>query len=304
MSGRAWFSFAAVSLLWGMPYLFIKVAVLEVSPAFVAWSRIAMGALVLLPVAWRLGAFRGMRRRAAALLAFAALEIAVPFSLIPLGETTVSSSLTAILISGMPLAVVLLALRFAPDERLTPVRVLGLLIGLAGVVTLMGIEVGGRPGELLGAACIIAATLCYAIASIVVNRSLGGINPLGSVAAGLGLSALALTPLAILARPVTPPSTPALLALLGLGTLCTAVALVLYISLITEAGPSRASVITYVNPAVAVVLGVVVLGESFTPLTVAELLLIVVGSWLATDGRIPPGLAARLRALAPKPSGG
>lgn len=295
MSRRAWLSFAAVSLLWGMPYLFIKIAVLEVSPTLVAWTRITIGALVLLPLAWRLGAFEGMRRHATALVAFAGLEIAVPFSLIPLGETRVSSSLTAILISGMPLVVALLALRFAPDERLTPLRALGLLVGLTGVITLLGVEFTGRPGELLGAGCILAATLCYAAASIVVNRHLGGVNPLGSVALGLGLSSLALTPFAVLSRPAATPSPAALLALAGLGVLCTAVALVFYIALISEAGPSRASIITYVNPAVAVLLGVLVLGESFTPLTVAELLLIVVGSWLSTDGRLPPGLAARLR---------
>src|SRR2546423_7413599 len=108
MSRRAWLSFAAVSLLWGMPYLFIKIAVLEVSPAFVAWARITAAGLILLPVAWRLGAFRGMRRRVGPLIAFAGLEVAVPFSLIPFGETMVSSSLTAILIAAMPLAVALL----------------------------------------------------------------------------------------------------------------------------------------------------------------------------------------------------
>jgi drug/metabolite transporter (DMT)-like permease len=297
MSRRAWLSFAAVSVLWGMPYLFIKIAVMEVSPAFVAWARITGAALILVPVAWRLGAFRGMRRRVGALIAFAALEVAVPFSLIPLGETMVSSSLTAILIAALPLAVALLALRFAPDERLTPLRALGLVVGLAGVVTLLGVEFTGRPGELLGAGCIILATLCYASASIVVNRGLGAIAPLGSVAVALGLSSIALTPFAVLAHPVSMPSAQALLALAGLSVLCTAVALVLYISLIAEAGPSRASFITYLNPAVAVVLGVIVLGEPFTALTVAELLLILAGSWLSTDGRLPPGLAARPRWL-------
>jgi drug/metabolite transporter (DMT)-like permease len=298
MSRRAWLSFAAVSLLWGMPYLFIKIAVLEVSPAFVAWARITGAGLILLPVAWRLGAFRGMRRRVGALIAFAGLEVAVPFSLIPLGETMVSSSLTAILIAALPLAVALLALRFAPDERLTLLRALGLVVGLAGVITLLGVEFTGRPGELVGASCIILATLCYASASIVVNRGLGTIEPLGSVAVALGLSSIALTPFAVLAHPVSVPSVQALLALAGLSVLCTAVALVLYISLITEAGPSRASFITYLNPAVAVVLGVIVLGESLTALTIAELLLILFGSWLSTDGRVPPGLAARPRALA------
>lgn len=142
-------AFAAVSILWGIPYLFIKIAVAEVSPAFVAWSRVLIGAVVLLPVAWRLGAFRNTRSRIPALLAFAALEIAIPFLLIPAGEAYVSSSLAAIVISSMPLAVAVLALRFASHERLTPVRVVGMLMGFAGVVTLMG--VGNGRGELFGA---------------------------------------------------------------------------------------------------------------------------------------------------------
>jgi len=287
---RAWAAFIVVSVLWGMPYLFIKIAVHEVSPTFVAWGRVLIAAVVLLPFAWRLGVFAGLRRRYRAVIAYAALEIAIPFSLIPLGETLVSSSLTAILISSMPLGVALLALRFAPQERLTRTRVVGLAIGLAGVVSLMGIDVAGRPAELFGAACIIVATACYAAAPIVVNRALADLQPLGPVTAALVISTLALTPLAVVMRPVATPSVPALASLGVLGVLCTAMGLATYFFLIAEAGPSRASVITYVNPAVAVLLGVAILGESISFLTVAELLLIAAGSWLSTDGRLPPGL--------------
>ena len=286
----------AVSILWGLPYLFIKVAVQEVSPPFVAWARVLIAALVLLPAAWRLGAFAGLRGRLGAVVAYAALEVAIPFCLIPLGETFISSSLTAILISAMPLAVALLALRFARQERLTATRAAGLCIGLAGVVALMGIDVAGRPAELLGAACILAATLCYAASPIIVSRVLADLHPLGPVTAALAVSAVALTPVAALTRPATVPSAAGLGSLAVLGVLCTAVALALYFFLIAEAGPGRASIITYVNPAVAVLLGVLVLGESITALTVAELLLIAAGSWLSTDGRLPPGLVSRARA--------
>jgi drug/metabolite transporter (DMT)-like permease len=291
MTPRAWAAFAAVSILWGIPYLFIKVALQDTSPVFVAWARVTIAVILLVPLAWRLGAFRGLRGRWAGVAGYAACEIAIPFALIPLGERYVSSSLTAILISGVPLGVALLALRFAPGERVTLRRGIGLLVGLTGVVTLMGINVAGRPDELFGAACIMGATLCYAAAPIVVKRSLGGLHPLGTVAASLTLSGVALTPFAIAGRPAALPSTASLAALLVLGVLCTAVALGVYFFLITEAGPSRASIITYLNPAVAVGLGVLVLGESVTPLLGAELLLIVAGSWLATDGRLPPGTA-------------
>jgi drug/metabolite transporter (DMT)-like permease len=303
MSARAWVAFVSISVLWGIPYLFIKVAVQDTSPMFVAWGRITIGMVLVLPVAWRLGAFRGLRGRWGAVVAYAALEIAIPFALIPLGEQYVSSSLAAILISGVPLGVALLALRFAPGERVTLRRGIGLLVGLTGVVTLMGINVAGRPEELFGALCVLGATLCYAAAPIVVKRSLNDLDPVGTVAAGLTISTLALTPFAILTRPAAMPSTSTLVALLVLGVLCTAVGLLIYFFLITEAGPSRASIITYLNPAVAVVLGVIVLGESVTPLLAAELLLILAGSWLATGGGLPPGTArlvgpvfARMRA--------
>ena len=303
VSRRAWAAFIAVSVLWGMPYLFIKIAVHEVSPAFVAWSRVLIAAIVLLPAAWRLNAFAGLRARSRAVIAYAALEIAIPFSLIPLGETLVSSSLTAILISSMPLGVALLALRFARQDRLSRTRLIGLVIGLAGVVSLMGIDVAGRPAELFGAACIIVATACYAAAPIVVNRALADLQPLGPVTAALVVSTLALTPLALLTRPAAMPSMPGLASLGVLGVLCTAMGLAVYFFLIAEAGPTRSSVITYVNPVVAVLLGVAILGESISFFTVAELLLIAAGSWLSTDGRLPPGLSdwAERRLPFPRP---
>jgi drug/metabolite transporter (DMT)-like permease len=297
MSRRAWLAFVAVSILWGTPYLFIKLAVQEVSPTFVAWSRVLVAALVLLPIAWRLGAFAGLRGRLRAVIAYAALEIAIPFTLIPLGETLLSSSLTAILISSMPLWVALLSLRFAPQERLSGTRVIGLVIGLAGVVSLMGVTVGGRPVELLGAGCIIVATLCYAASPILINRSLADLHPLGPVTAALVICSVVLTPFALASRPAALPTTTGLVSLAVLGVVCTALALAVYFFLVTEAGPGRASIITYVNPAVAVLLGVVVLGESMSLLTAAELLLIAAGSWLATDGRLPPGLSGQVHRL-------
>ncbi|HEY1277575.1 MAG TPA: EamA family transporter, partial [Thermoleophilaceae bacterium] len=138
MTTRAWALFAAVSVLWGIPYLFIKLAVEELSPAFVAWGRVVLAAVVLLPIAWRLGALAGIRARLAWLAAFATAEVVVPFPLISFGEQHVSSSLTAILIAALPLIVALIALRFDHQERATGVRLAGLLTGLAGVVALLG----------------------------------------------------------------------------------------------------------------------------------------------------------------------
>lgn len=282
MTARAWLLFAAVSVVWGVPYFFIKVAVeAGVPPGFVAWSRVALGAALLLPVAWRRGALRGLGGRWRAVAAYAACEVALPFLLIAAGEQRVASSLAAILIASMPLMVALLS----PDDRPTGLRLAGLVIGFGGVVALLGVDVAGRPGELLGAVLILVATLCYATATIIVNRGLADLDPLGPIAASLALATLGLVPAVALAPPVGVPPADALGALAVLGFVCTALGLVLFFRLIVEAGPSRASVITYVNPLVAVVLGVAVLDERLGAMSLVGLLAILGGSWLSTRGR-------------------
>jgi drug/metabolite transporter (DMT)-like permease len=282
---RAWLLFAAVSVVWGVPYLFIKVAVdADVPPAVVAWARVALGAALLLPVALARGALRGLAARRRPILAYALCEITVPFTLIAAGERHVSSSLAAILIAAMPLMVALLSLRFAPGDRPTGARLAGLVVGLGGVVALLGVDVAGDGDELLGALLVLVATLGYAIAPLIVERRLADLDPLGPVAAALGVATLVLTPLALATPPAAVPPADALLSLAVLGVVCTALGLVLFFALITEAGPGRASVITYVNPVVAVVLGVLVLDERLGPASAAGLLLILAGSWIATRG--------------------
>lgn len=294
MRPRAWAAFAAVSILWGIPYFLIKVAIAEMSPVFLAWARVAIGAAILLPLAWRLGALRGVWARWRWMLAFATVEITFPFVLIPLGERWISSSLAAILIAAVPLTVALLAIRYAPSERPTGSRLVGLLIGLTGVIALMGIDVAGKPLELLGALCILGATIGYAVGPMIAKMRLSDLHPLGPVSLGLLVSTVSLAPLAAAMPPDRMPSAGALWAVAGLGVACTAAGLALFFFLVAEAGPSRATVITYINPAIAVVLGITLLGERPGAATVAGLLLILAGSWLSTGGRIPPGLAAAL----------
>ena len=282
MTPRAWCLFALSSAIWGVPYLFIRVAVdAGVPPAFIAWARVALAAALLLPFALRRGALRGLRGRSGAIAAYAACEIAVPFVLIAMGERYISSSLTAILIATMPLFVALLSLRLSTADQPTGLRLLGLVIGLGGVVALLGVDVAGRPTELLGAALVLVATLGYAAAPIIVSRRLADLDPLGPVAASLTISAIALLP-AVLARPPQAIPASALWAIAVLGVVCTALGLVVFFQLIAEAGPSRASVITYINPLVAVLLGLVVLDEHLGAMSVAGLALILGGSWLAT----------------------
>ena len=299
MTARAWLLFAAVSVVWGVPYFFIKVAVeAGVPPAFVAWSRVALGAAVLLPLAWRRGALRGLAGRWPAVVAYTACEVAVPFLLIAAGEQHIASSLAAILIASMPLMVALLSLRLSPEDRPTGLRLVGLVIGFGGVVALLGVGVAGRPGELLGAVLVLVATLGYATAPIIVNRRLADLDPLGPIAASLAMATLLLAPAVLVSPPDEVPPGDALAALAVLGVVCTALGLVLFFRLIVEAGPSRASVITYVNPLVAVALGVLVLDERVGAMSVVGLLAILGGSWLSTRGRPrrPPGRPAPVAA--------
>ena len=311
MSARAWVAFAAVSTLWGIPYLFIKVAVDDgVPPAFLAWVRVVLGATVLLALAWRAGVLALLRGRWRWLAVFGVVEIAVPFPLIAAGEQHVSSSLAAIVVAAAPLFVALLALRYDSDERVGGTRLAGLLIGLAGVVALVGIDVAGNANELIGTAAILIAAFCYAVGPMVLKRHLADLDPRATMGAALAIAAAVLTPAAALAPPAAAPSADAIVSLGVLGLFCTAAAFVFYGALVVEAGAGRALVITYVAPVVAVALGVAILGERPGAGAVAGLLLILAGSWLSTDGRLPPGptavvtrLRARRRAgISPRPS--
>ena len=291
MSARGWALFAAVSVIWGMPYLFIKIAVDELSPSLVAWSRLALAAVVLLPVAWKLGALRGLRERWRIITVFAAVEMAVPWPLLGFGEVHISSSLAAILVATVPLFVALLATRFDHSERPTLTRFVGMLIGLAGVVALVGIDIGGKGDELLAALAILLVAFLYAVGPMIVKRRLSDLDPLGPVAASLGIASLLVLPFALATLPDSMPSADTFASIAVLGLLCSALAFLLFFRLIAEVGPGRATVITYINPVVALALGVVVLDESVTTGVVVGLLLILAGSWLSTDGRLPPGLA-------------
>jgi len=294
MTRRAWLAFAAVSLIWGVPYLFIRIAVRHgVTPLVLAWARVTLAAVVLLALAWRAGTLPTLHGRWRWLAAYAVAEIAVPFPLIAAGEEHVSSSLAAIVIASVPLIGALLAMRYDHSERPTPVRAVGLVVGFGGVVALVGLDVAGSSGALLGTAAIMLAAVGYAIGPMLIKLRLGGLDPRAAMGASLAIASMLLLVPAAFDLPRNDPSAGAIGAVVVLGLLCTAAAFVIFSVLVTEAGTSRATVITYVNPLVAVALGVALLGERPGAGAVAGLLLILAGSWLSTDGRLPPG-AARL----------
>jgi drug/metabolite transporter (DMT)-like permease len=189
-----------------------------------------------------------------------------------------------------------MTLRVDPSERVDRRRLAGMLIGLTGVVVLVGIDVAGSAGELLGVGCVFVAVLGYAAGPLIINRFFAQTDPRGPVAGALAISSVLLAPAALLGAPQDTPSGDALASIVVLGLFSTAAAFVLMFVLVAEAGPSRASIITYVNPVIAVALGVVVLGEPVGLGAIAGLLLILAGSWLATGGGGPPGGVASVRA--------
>ncbi|MFZ0974043.1 MAG: EamA family transporter, partial [Solirubrobacteraceae bacterium] len=249
MTRRAWVAFAASSLIWGVPYLFIKIAVDHgVTAPVLAWGRVTLGAVVLLALAKHAGTLGTMRRHWRGLLAFAVAEIAIPFPMLAVGEERVPSSLAAIMVATVPLIGAILAMRFDHSERPTPVRALGLAIGFGGVIALVGIDVAGHGGELLGIGAIMITATGYAIGPLLVKHRLAGLDPRATMGASLAIASLILLPWAALDLPSHVPSAGGIGSVVVLGLLCTAAGFVVYAILIAEAGPSRATVITYVNP--------------------------------------------------------
>jgi drug/metabolite transporter (DMT)-like permease len=275
--------FAAMCVLWGIPYLLIKVAVAEVSVSVLVFARTALGALVLLPLAARSGAVAVVRAHWRWLLVFAVVEIIGPWALLSDAERLLDSSLTGLLVAAVPIIAVV-AGRLAGDrERLGPLRWVGLALGLAGVAVLAAPHLDRGSGLAIGEVMLVAVG--YAVGPIIAARRLGEVPNLLMTATCLGFAALVYLVPAALTRPVALPAPEVLFALGGLGLLCTAAAFVLFFELIGEVGPTRAVVFTYVNPAVAVAAGVLLLGEPLTVTVVAAFALILLGSVLATRRR-------------------
>ena len=283
MTWPVWLAFAALSVIWGLPYLFIKLAVAEIPPVDVAWGRLALGAAILLPVAWKRGSLRSAAANWRAVCAFALVELVVPFPLISLGERWISSSLTAILIATLPFTVILLAPLFGVRRQLSGRRGAGLACGFTGVVVLLGFDpVQGLLGW-AGVACMVIAVLGYAAGSLIVERYLHGVDEFGAVALSLAVAAIVLLPATLLTIPDHVPSPLAINSVIVLGVVCTAAALWLYFYLVAQVGAARATVFTYLNPAVATLLGILVLHEPFGLSLIAGLGLILLGSWIAAQ---------------------
>jgi drug/metabolite transporter (DMT)-like permease len=284
MNMRTLVLFAILCVFWGIPYFFIKLALVDVSPVCVAWGRITLGALVLLPVAWHRGALLPALRHKGAIMAFAIAELVIPFSLIAVAERWLTSSMTGVLVATVPLTVVVIAPLFGIHEALSARRLGGLVIGFAGVIVLLGFDTIAGSAQWLAVACLILAIIGYAAGPLVVQRHLAGVDEIGALAVSLGVASLVLLPVAAATMPQTMPSALSLASIGILGIVCTASALLLYFHVIHAAGAARASVVAYISPAIAAILGVVVLHERFGIGLAAGLVLILLGSALGSSG--------------------
>jgi drug/metabolite transporter (DMT)-like permease len=295
VSRRGWVLFAAMSVIWGIPYLLIKIAVGGVPVPVLVLTRVAVGAALLLPLALRQRQVAALRPYWRWLGLFAVVEIILPWLLLSEAERRLSSSMSGLLVASVPIIGAVLARLTGDAERLTVVRWTGLLAGLAGVGLLAGRTALG--GDALSIVEVLGVSVCYATGPLIASRKLSEVPPLGMTAVCLAFASVVYALPAALSWPGTVPSGRVLAALIALGVVCTAVAFLLFFRLIAEAGPARATVITYVNPAVAVALGVAVLGERLTWTMIGAFVLILGGSVLATRrGQRPAAVPARAAA--------
>jgi drug/metabolite transporter (DMT)-like permease len=285
---RALVLFAVMCVIWGIPYLLIKVAVAGISPASLVFLRTGIGAVLLLPAALLRRELRQVIRAWRPLIAYTVVELAVPWYLLSEAETRLSSSLSGLLVAAVPLVGALLAWVTRSEHRLDRRRVLGLGVGLAGVAVLLGFDVSAR--DLLAVGAVGLVVLGYAAGPMIISRWLSVLPPVGVVAGSVTLGALAYAPAGIIQLLGGAHLSGSVVAsALTLGVVCTALAFILFFALIAEIGPVRATVITYFNPAVALFLGVVVLGEPLTAGAVGGFALILAGSYLATRRRPAAG---------------
>jgi drug/metabolite transporter (DMT)-like permease len=273
--------FVAMSVIWGVPYLLIKVAVGEVSPVVLVFARCVIGAALLLPWTIAKGQLRPALRHWRALLLFTVLEMAGPWFLIAYAEGSLSSSLTGLLVAGVPFVAALAGRLAGEEERLTPIRILGMVLGVVGIGVLLGLDIEGA--QLLPLLAIALVLVGYATGPLVVTRALPEVPGVAASSIALFVTGVGYAPFAVPELGgLADVSVPGWLSLIGLGVICTALALALFFSLIREVGPQRALVITFVNPAVAVLLGVLLLDEPFTLGIALGLPLVLVGCVLAT----------------------
>lgn len=296
--------------IWGASYMLIKIGLRDLSPPMVAWMRIALAAAVLVPWAASLGALGSVRGRSGTVVLVGAVQVAAPFLLIARGEEEISSALAGILVVTAPIFTAVLAIWVDHEERSEGVRLLGIVIGIAGVVALFGLDLSGSGSAVLGGLAVVLAGLGYAVGGFLVKHRLGDAPPIGVAAWVMVASMVWLLPVALATAPSSAPALGPVAAVAALGVVGTGIAFVIFYNLIARVGPARSFIVAYLAPGFAVVYGALLLGERVTVATMGGLALILAGSWLAVEGaprswfanRWPRGEAEAPRGSARRPA--
>lgn len=282
MTRRGILLFAALGVIWGVPYLFIKIAVGELTPEMLVLARCALAAVILLPLAAHRRALLPVLRRWRPLLFFALAEIVLPWYFLNSAEQRLPSSTSGLLLSAVPLAALGVAFVMGRRDRITRVNGIGIGIGMVGVAAIVGLDLAGS--DLVGVAQLVVVVVGYALGPAILARWMSDLPGVGVMALALSISALVYVPVVLVTGGWlrTVPSPPTIASVLVLAVFCSALAFVIMFALIAEIGPIRMTAITYVNPAVAVLAGAIVLGEQVTVWTIVGFVLILFGCYLVT----------------------
>jgi drug/metabolite transporter (DMT)-like permease len=287
MDRRAWSLLLALAAIWGASYMFIKIGLRDLSPGMIAFLRVALAAMVIAPIAASQGALRGLGGATGILILVGAVQVAAPFFLIGLGQEEISSALAGILVATAPIFTALLAIWIDHEERSQGVRLVGIVVGIGGVALLFGVDLSGSGNALLGGLAVVLASLGYAIGGFIVKHRLAELKPLGMTVAVMSASTVMLAPLALASFPSEAPDLGPLAAVAALGVFGTGLAFVIFFGLIARVGPAKSFLVAYLAPGFAVAYGAALLDETITAATVAGLVLILAGSWLGIEGRLP-----------------
>ena len=284
--------FAALGIAWGIPYLFIKVAVSELDPAMVVLGRSALAAILLLPLAFFRREVATVVRRWKPMLAYTIVEIILPWYFLSSAEQRLPSSTAGLLLATVPLAGVAIAFAMGRPERLSRLNWLGLALGMLGVAALVGLDIAGS--DLIAVAQMAVVVVGYALGPAILARWMSDLPGVGVVAVSLAATAVVYVPFVLVtgAWPTAWPSQAVIVSIVVLAVVCSALAFLLMVGLVAEIGPVKATAITYVNPAVAILAGALVLGERVTVWTVVGFALVLAGSYLVTRRRQEPVAAA------------
>ncbi|NBY82253.1 MAG: DMT family transporter [Actinobacteria bacterium] len=282
MSKVGWGRFLLLGLLWGMPYLFLKVAVEEISPSVIVFSRVLIGGLICLPIALKASKLKVDRKYWPFLILYSFTEMVGPWYLITHAEKEIASGLTGLLVATVPIWSAILASIFGDHTVWHKGRLFGLVIGFIGVVFVVGVESFGGNQDILSIGMVILAAIGYAYAINMINRRIPHVPGIAINTWAMIITSIVYLPFAIVNWPSKTPSLEAVGSVIALGVLCTAIAFIYFFKLIAEVGPPRASLITYLNTAVAVLLGVVLLGEPITLGIAIGLPLVLIGSYFAS----------------------